>query len=565
MRVYKKNVALFAVVLFLVGVTWVAVLTGPDMSQEQLLETRLSELRDRLQFANALNQERENDIMALRKQFHILRKQLYNLLPHNGTGLGSVATLLPLEVRQLLGNLSYSNSDIQPPSIFHVLPHLVGHPEGLQPAFKLSQDRVGVSIVIGIPTIKRDKVSYLHETLRSVIDGLNEEEKESTLIVVFVAEPLDIQYVLEQASDLKKYFPAAVKSGLLELISPPAPFYPHFDSIKLSLGDPKERVRWRTKQNLDYAFLMMYARSRGTYYCQLEDDVITKPGFASVMKNFALNQKTEDWFILEFSLLGFIGKLFKSSDLPLVVEFFLMFYKDKPIDWLLEHLLYVKTCNPEKDATHCERMKSEIRIRYKPSLFQHIGLKSSLRGKVQKLKDRSFGKMALHRAYNNPSAEVSTTLLVYQKYSIDRAYRGETFFWGLLPHPDDTVNIKFQPPIEIEKFFLKSGNREHPGDQFFNTTIEILPLAHVDKQAGVLTNSDSQEDYQITGDGYLIVGNFTGGVAYGIVSKNVGLVSQLRLHVQKESQNWVVLSEIYIKPRAMSTSTSITKKKVSPS
>lgn len=44
------------------------------------------------------------------------------------------------------------------------------------------------------------------------------------------------------------------------------------------------------------------------------------------------------------------GKLFKSKDLPLIVEFFLMFYKDKPIDWLLDHLLWVKVCNPEKDA-----------------------------------------------------------------------------------------------------------------------------------------------------------------------------------------------------------------------
>lgn len=44
----------------------------------------------------------------------------------------------------------------------------------------------------------------------------------------------------------------------------------------------------------------------------------------------------------------FIGKLFKVSDLPFVIEFFLMFHKDKPVDWLLDHLLYVKTCNPEK-------------------------------------------------------------------------------------------------------------------------------------------------------------------------------------------------------------------------
>lgn len=41
--------------------------------------------------------------------------------------------------------------------------------------------------------------------------------------------------------------------------------------------------------------------------------------------------------------------MFKTSDLPMIVEFFLMFHKDKPIDWLLDHILWVKVCNPEKD------------------------------------------------------------------------------------------------------------------------------------------------------------------------------------------------------------------------
>ena len=42
--------------------------------------------------------------------------------------------------------------------------------------------------------------------------------------------------------------------------------------------------------------------------------------------------------------------MFKSIDLSLIVEFMLMFYKDKPIDWLLDHIMWVKVCNPEKDA-----------------------------------------------------------------------------------------------------------------------------------------------------------------------------------------------------------------------
>ena len=44
------------------------------------------------------------------------------------------------------------------------------------------------------------------------------------------------------------------------------------------------------------------------------------------------------------------GKLFRCSDLSMVVEFFLMFHKDKPVDWLMDHILWVKVCNPEKDA-----------------------------------------------------------------------------------------------------------------------------------------------------------------------------------------------------------------------
>lgn len=43
------------------------------------------------------------------------------------------------------------------------------------------------------------------------------------------------------------------------------------------------------------------------------------------------------------------GKMFKSAELPWLITFFQMFYNDKPVDWLLEHLIYTKVCNWEKD------------------------------------------------------------------------------------------------------------------------------------------------------------------------------------------------------------------------
>lgn len=66
------------------------------------------------------------------------------------------------------------------------------------------------------------------------------------------------------------------------------------------------------------------------------------------MKNFIQKQKDEAWKIIEFSQLGFIGKLFKTNELSLFINFFLMFANDKPVDWLYDIALDVKICNPER-------------------------------------------------------------------------------------------------------------------------------------------------------------------------------------------------------------------------
>lgn len=38
-------------------------------------------------------------------------------------------------------------------------------------------------------------------------------------------------------------FPEHVESGLIEVISPSPSYYPNMDSLKITLGDPVERVR----------------------------------------------------------------------------------------------------------------------------------------------------------------------------------------------------------------------------------------------------------------------------------------------------------------------------------
>ena len=101
----------------------------------------------------------------------------------------------------------------------------------------------------------------------------------------FVYEQTDIEYVRAQAAEIESQFKEQIESGLIEIVSPPATYYPDFNStVKATLGDSLLRTIWRTKQNLDFAYLMMYCQPKGTYYVQLEDDVLSKPNFLSKMK-----------------------------------------------------------------------------------------------------------------------------------------------------------------------------------------------------------------------------------------------------------------------------------------
>lgn len=196
------------------------------------------------------------------------------------------------------------------------------------------------------------------------------------------------------------------------------------------------------------------------------------------LDNLAISQKKS---VFSFSS-EILGKMFKSVELPWLITFFQMFYNDKPVDWLLEHLIYTKVCNWEKDMVslihscirrrrrrhlfiiqslirnfltfpqkHCKQEKAKLWLHYKPSLFQHIGTTSSLKGKVQKLKDKQFGKIPTFYPHTNPPATIKSPINPYKSHTIQRAYAGESFFWGLLPQPGDYVEFIFLQPYNLRR------------------------------------------------------------------------------------------------------------------
>ena len=62
---------------------------------------------------------------------------------------------------------------------------------------------MSVTMVLGVPTVKRESQSYLLPTLASLIECMGDEEKNMSLIIVFVAET-DPDYVAVIAEKIKK-------------------------------------------------------------------------------------------------------------------------------------------------------------------------------------------------------------------------------------------------------------------------------------------------------------------------------------------------------------------------
>ncbi|XP_023184637.1 alpha-1,3-mannosyl-glycoprotein 4-beta-N-acetylglucosaminyltransferase B-like isoform X1 [Xiphophorus maculatus] len=528
MRFYPLRVGCLLVVVCFLSLSWIK--SFPDDGAE------LQVLYKRLLMAEELGGKVSKDLSIILEQLGNMTRAAN--VSHLWSNMSSSSNTM---VKHLMDDLS--RQPLPQASIHFYMPHLREHPNSLVPHVVLGKGRSGVSMVLGIPTVKREKQSYLVNTLSSLLSGLTSSETQDLLIIVFVAET-ELQYVEGIARSLSENFPKEVQSGLLEVVSPSQHYYPDFNTLKETFGDSKDRVKWRTKQNLDYSFLMLYAQDKGTYYVQLEDDVFAKSGYYSDMKAFATLASSNEWLYLEFSQLGFIGKMFKTRDLPMIAEFFLMFHKDKPIDWLLDHILWVKVCNPEKDNKHCDLQKAMMRRRYKPSLFQHVGLHSSLPGKLQHLKDKDFGKQSLFQAHSNPAAAVNSSMKHYQQHSLERLYKGSDFMWALTPVQGDYILFSFPQPIRIAGYVFRSGNSQAVGDKFYNTTVEVLS-SYTTATEKLLDGSPSK--YKRSDSNFVVIGEFYNGVAEGEIAEVLQPISALRLVVQSDSDVWALLSEIHIK------------------
>uniref|UniRef100_A0A915PLT8 Alpha-1,3-mannosyl-glycoprotein 4-beta-N-acetylglucosaminyltransferase A n=1 Tax=Setaria digitata TaxID=48799 RepID=A0A915PLT8_9BILA len=502
------------IVTFLVGITVYAVSKYNDVVDSRIrlnFKNQLHRLQDDLKRMQAILKDRDRECY--------LSNNLPKLLAND-----TKETTLPL------------------PTFVDFLPHLYTVPNSaLQPAFVFPSNfsrMTKTDLVIGIPTVARYNVhshsisssqSYLIPTLQSLIGGISSNEMKIVTFIVLLSDDKgpNSSFVKQQCASLRAEFPFELNSGLLTVIVPPHEWYSDLRSITPTFNDSPERMYWRTKQNLDYMYLMLYCQQRGEYYLQLEDDVLAKTGYISHIRKFIDEKVADDWLMLEFSSLGFIGKLFRTSDLTLLLQFIAMFHRQKPVDWLLDLLFVNRYCHPEKSAKHCSEIAKQHRIRHRPSLFQHIGVYSSLAGKVQKLRERDFGKAELYIPHrDNPPAKITTTLKTYMLFDIENAYSGSNYYWALAPVAQDYILFEFYSAITLIGIVVRTGNPEHQFD-ILNENAEVL-LRKVNE------------------DNFTSIARFNErGTVRVDFSEGVRAIS-LKIEIHEGSSNWLIINELHI-------------------
>ena len=387
--------------------------------------------------------------------------------------------------------------------------------------------RRGYKYVYGIPTIARQrKVNYLLQTLNSLFKDVVSIENMNVLILIMVAD-LDTDKCGLVTDMIKDNHSQFIDRGMLEIICPHPSLYPSLANAKRTLGDPEVRFMWRSKQNLDFAFLMWYASSKGEYYIQLEDDVIATDRYAYYVNDYVDKVKDDYWYLIHFSQLGFIGKLMKSNDLVSFAQYLLLFYTNQPCDWLLYDYGKTLVCYYWLDEKECMNLLKRIILEHKPSLFQHMGAESSLESKVQNLKDPEFKEIINKQklpTYSNPRAMVTTTFPVYNYNSATDVYTGEGVLWSDEVLEGNSMVVEFYELEELKGIKILTGSEDHPQDSLQHGVVEYKRSVN--------------GEYEFWGD-------FKDGKV-DVNSLETKSIHSIRVRAVSKQSNWLIISHFEI-------------------
>ena len=276
---------------------------------------------------------------------------------------------------------------------------------------------------------------------------MSDMDKKDTYIVIFLADLHDPPKSTAKAG-ISITFGKYIEQGLLIVIEAYPKYYPPLTNIKKKFGDSDSRRSWRSKENVDVAYVMCYCRDLSQYYIHLEDDVISSPSFLPKLQDYLKSQSNTPWAMLDLTIRGSKAKGFHSQDVENIASYLYRKYDELPVDLLM--IIWRKIKDQKQGRT------------LPVSLFQHIGEQSSL-----KEKGRSrLGRMQTEPYFDqydqkykglNPPASVTSSLSSHQGKPQDAYEKGGGYFWAKNPRKGDDILIKFNIPTAVRTVFVDTG------------------------------------------------------------------------------------------------------------
>lgn len=351
-----------------------------------------------------------------------------------------------------------------------------------------------VIMSVGFGSVKRQK-DYVLDTV-GIMMGLRSsvpvtvEERSKVVIVAHFAD-FNLSWVEHISHKLRETYGDLIEEGHFHGIHAKEEFYPPLDLCPpiCNYNDDTKRVKWRSKQNVDYSFLMYYAAPLAPYYLQLEDDINFAPNWISHITGFLTSsypptyhsKENAPWRMIDFSQLGFIGKMFQSDQLTRLAQFLLLFYDQMPCDILLGQWVLAMT-----QGKKIEYWKSHS------SLFQHVGIFRSLGG-FQTLQEKKFGKGPI---FDNPPANVTRNFTIVPTYDTHFVYfpggdpvnRNDVcdfsaspqkqkikrcWFWAKNVKAGQHLTLLFQHDISMKAVLVEFGHDKHPTDLLQNGVLQV--------------------------------------------------------------------------------------------
>lgn len=223
--------------------------------------------------------------------------------------------------------------------------------------------------------------------------------------------------------------------------------------------------------------------------------------------------------------MNIVGTLYKTSSLQRLAQFVLFFYDIQPVSKLYRFF----------NAIHFQREA----LPKLPSLFQHIGDKTSKLGFFQKLTvDKDFEIVKRKYDGDNPPAVVTASMKAIEGYEPKMAYsKIPGYCWMKEVRIDDAFTVEFNQSHLISRIALETATAEHSDDFLRGGVIEVSP-----------ENKNPKANEKSKCSNYINLGE----TDYGRIDVlGVNKVAQfkikcLRIRVTEQQTSWLLIREIAV-------------------